>query len=194
MKNEYDRDEFITYVPPNPWKDSVSHRWKLKTEDDIKVIFEEYTKELKIWHEMWNDFGNNFQTKQKDLGILIMPTFEKLNLFDENKQISFGGGTINPSGWIQNCRDVIFNSQIQSGSELYEILKKYSFRQWGKRYSSSFDEWNTKNPEIYDEILKEIPRLIKYLDLQYTYQEMDKQRKIIRELIVKITEALAKKL
>lgn len=194
MKNEYDGDEFITTIPPNTWKDKISHRWKLKTEDDIKSLFETYTKELEIWHKMWIDFANKFQRKEKELGGIIKPVFQKFNMIKDDSLISFGKSDHDPSGWLYNCKDVIFNPEIKTGSELYEILKNYSLKQWGNEYSDNFDELFKKNPIIYDELLKTIPEMINFLDMRFTYQEMDKQRKIIRELIVKITESLAEKL
>ena len=79
LKNKYDRDEFITTIPPNPWKDKISNRWKLNTEEDIESLFEEYSAELKIWHEMWIDFANNFQGKEKALGGLLTLTFQRFD-------------------------------------------------------------------------------------------------------------------
>lgn len=194
LKNEYDGDEFITTIPPNPWKDKISHRWKLNTEEDIESLFEEYSTEHKIWHEMWIDFANNFQGKEKALGELLKPTFQIFDMIDKDGNLAFGLRELNPAGWIHNCRDVIFNSEIKSGTELYKILKNNSRLQWGERYSKYFDEWNAEIPEIYDAIIEKIPELIKYLDTRFTYQEMDKQRKIIRGLIEKLTESLAEKL
>ncbi len=45
-------------------------------------------------------------------------------------------------------------------------------------------------PELYFEILKRVPDLVKELDLQYTYQQVKGHRKILKKSIEELTLAL----
>lgn len=193
MMNVYKIRDFITEIPPNPWE-SISHAWQRRTEPDIIPLFEEYTKELEKWREMWVDFGNKCQTNRRKIGEMLEPIFKNFFMLNENGHITFGGGTISLEGWVQNCKEVIFNPAIQNRLELYKILKEHAFKKWGKNYSKYFDKWHKEDPQIYSELLKVIPNMIEMLDAEFTYDEIDQQRNILKEKIEILTNTLEGKL
>jgi len=192
MKNISDI-EFLTTIPSNPWE-KISPSWRLKTEPKIKNLFENYSKELKKWHKMWIDFGNQFQNNNKNIAMFLEPIFEELGLNKENGRFDFGGSDHDPESWLFNCQDVIFNENIANAEELYQILKKNSLKNWGDRYAITYDVWKKDIPEIYSEILKVIPQLIEGLGARYSYKEIDEQRNILKECIEGLTLALEEKL
>ena len=194
MMNVYGRREFLTYITENPWE-KITPSWRLKTEPEIKQLFDLYTQECKKWSDMWIiDFGNKFQSKEKMLSEILKSTFEKFHLLDQEGRLNFGGTTSSPQNWLHNFREVIFNDKLVNGNELYKFLKWYGIRRWGEEYAKTLDEWIEKNPEIYDELLKQIPELVKELGAKFSYTEIDKQRNVLKELIEKLTLTLEEKL
>lgn len=191
MMNIYDT-EFFTSIPSNPW-DDISPSWRLKTNPEIKNLFKNYSKELEKWHNIWVDFTNQFQKNNKNIAEFLEPIFEKFGLIKENDRFVFGGSTHDAESWLFNCQDVIFNENIANGEELYQILKRNSIKKWGDRYAITYDTWKKEIPEIYNEILKMIPKLMKVLGAMYSYKEIDEQRNILKKSIEELTLALEKK-
>ena len=64
----------------------------------------------------------------------------------------------------------------------------------GDRYAITYDAWKKEIPEIYNEILKVIPKLIDGLEAKYSYKEIDVQRNILKKSIEELTLALEEKL
>jgi len=193
MMNIYQRQDFITDIPQNPWE-NLSHTWKLRTDEEIKKLFENFENELQIWRLMWIDFGNKFQNNHKDIAKFLDPVFEKFKLIKEDGRFNFGGSNHDSENWLFNCQDVIFNENIPNGEELYQILKAEGMRRYREEYAITYDAWKKEIPEIYNEILKVIPKLVEVLDAKYSYEEIDKQRNILKEKIEKLTLALEEKL
>ena len=195
MKNVYESRDFITQVPPNPWKDALTHSQRLNTEPEMKELFENYTKEHDIWNKMWIiDFGNKFTDKIEQLGEILKPVFEKYGLLDTRGVIMAGRWSKTPKDWLYNAQFVICNEKIRDRDELYQILKNDAKRRYGEEPSQHLDEWHNNNPEIFTYILKSIPKLVKILDTRYSYAELDKQRRVLRDIIEKLTLALEEKL
>jgi len=193
MKNIYDRRNFITEVPDNKWRD-LEHYWKLNTESDMKNLFEEYSKQLTIWHNIWVDFGNKYQRKQKEFHKFVEPIFAKFNLLDDNQNLLLRDGDRSIENWFNECHDIIFDDTVQDRNTLYENLKNYTVQKWGERHSRIYDVWFKEIPAIYDELLKIVPTLVKELDADYTYEELNKQRNILKNCIEKLTIALEEKI
>jgi len=194
IKNEYDRDEFIITIPPNPWKDTISHRWRFKTESDIKPLFENYTKELEKWHDMWIDFGNKCMKERSKLGGLLVPIFLNNDLLDSHSTIIIDEDEIITSQvWLQNCQEVIFNDTISNPEQLYIILLNFTRKKWGSKYSTHLTTWYHNDPKIFQDLLFFIPTLVKELGSKFSYKQIDEQRKILRACIVQLTMALEQK-
>ena len=193
MKNIFERREFITEIPPNPWE-KLEHYWKLKTEPEMRELFENFEKELGVWRLMWIDFGNKYQNKQKDIAKFLDPVFKKFKLIKEDGRFVFGGSNHDSESWLFNCQDVIFNENISNWDELYQILKVDGMRRYREEYVTTYDIWKKEIPEIFNEILLVIPKLVEGLGAKYSYEEIDKQRKVLKENIEKLTLALENKL
>jgi hypothetical protein len=56
------------------------------------------------------------------------------------------------------------------------------------------DEWHNSKPELFTDLLKIIPDLVKGLGAKHSYAEIDEQRKILKDIIEKLTIALEDKL
>jgi len=193
MKSIFERREFIIEIPDNPWNDIESY-WKLKIESEMRELFETYEKERNIWHKMWIRFENQFQQNQKDIAQFLNPIFEKFNLIEKNGRFLFGESHRDSESWLYNCHYEIFNENISTGEELYQILKTNAISRWGKDYAISYDIWKKEVPEIYDEILHVIPKLIENLGAKYSYKQIDGQRQKLKKSIEKLTLSLEEKL
>jgi len=191
MRNVYDDREFIVTVPPNPWRDLEKY-WQLKTEPEIRELFEDYTQELETWSMMWINFSNCFQHNRDKIGDAIAPAFEQCGLLVDGS-INYGSDNSTPKNWLHNFQNVIFNNGIQNKLELYHILRKEAKRRW-KDYEKPLEKWMRENPKIFDEILKLLPKLVKELGAKYSYQDIDTQRITLKSRVEEVTEALQKKL
>lgn len=193
MMGVYQSRNFITFVPQDPWE-RILPSWKLKTENDIRKLFVNYSNELATWRMMWVHFGNKFQTNRDKLGNVLIPAFAECGLLDKNGNVNYYNYSQPPKEWLHNVQYVIFNDKIQNPNELYKILKDETKRQYGQEYSEHIDNWKHNNPQIFTEILKLIPDLISGLDSKYSYQEIDMQRQILRKSIEDLTLGLEEKL
>lgn len=191
--NAYKTRDFITYSPGNTW-DNLEAYAKFKTEEEMVKLLDRYSTDLNKWQLMWTDFQNNFQNKRENLAKIVKPAFEKTNLLDDTGRINnLDGDVWDVAGWLHNCSDVLFNADIKTEEELYKILRDYAVRRWGT-FTEMLDKWKKEKPEIYSEILKAIPNLVKNLGAKYSYHQMDVQRQILKESIEKLTYALEQKL
>ena len=127
MMNEYGRREFIDTTPSNKWKDLESF-WRLKTEPEMRELFEQYTGELKKWHPMWINYANNFQHHQSELSEIIKPAFEKVGLLMNNHISLPEGSLIDPKDWLHAFMFVIFDNNIHGKEELYKVLLDFSIK------------------------------------------------------------------
>ncbi len=194
MKNEYNGREFITTIPPDPWKTKISNTWKLKTEPEMRQLFEDYSKELQVWHRMWVDFGNNFQSKKNKLGEIIRPAFRDSGILNEDGNIPLSESSyIEMGSFLENFRDVIFDDTIYTGEQMYDVLINYA-KHWQRGLVILLEKWQKENPIIFSEMPKYIPDLISGLELNYSSEQYKNQRKILKESIEKLTLALEEKL
>jgi len=193
IKKAYDSREFITFPPSNPWRD-LTPSWHYRTEPEMVKMYEAYDEAINQYQEMWSDFGNKFIEKRDKIGELLRPVFEKYGLLDQNGDVNYGGIKHPPREWLHNCQDVIFNDTIRDGEELYQILKKDAIRKYGKKYSLFLDEWKSKYPNIFTDLLNLIPELVYELGTKHSYTELDERRKILKATLEKLTLALQEKL
>lgn len=193
MKNIFDTRDSNYGVPKDPWK-SVSNAWKLKTENEIKQLFKKYSENQQIYHDMWVDYANEFQGKRGIIGEIFRPAFEKFNLIKEDGYIPLSKtSSIDLGNFMEYLQDIIYNDDVNNAEEFYEILHDHAKKtKWGYLYL--LEKWKDENPELYFEILQLIPKLVKELDLQYSYQEVDRHRKILKKSIEELTMALEGKL
>lgn len=192
MMNVY-KMKFIDGIPDDPWERLTAYA-KLKTEPDMKELFENYAKELKMWSTMRIDFENSFQNKRDNVANILIPVFQRTGLADEIGRIDNGeGSTWGLQDWVHNCNDVLFDNRIQNEEDLYQSLRKDMIRRWGRFYGM-LDKWKKEKPGIYAEILKLIPEFIRVLGAKYSYHQIDEQRQILKESIEKLTLALEDKL
>lgn len=193
LKNDLDRSGFAVNYPTNPWRDSLTHAWRLRTEPEMVSLFEQYSKELDKWKVIEVDFEGKFHDKEKTLSNMIKPAFEKCEMIKENGNIQLGLQELDPKGWLFNCRYGIFNPAIKNEEELYQILKNEAVRYYGKKYAEYLDNWKNEKPEIFTEICRLIPDLTKELG-SYTYQEINAQREALKLRLEDLIFALEAKL
>jgi len=185
--------EFIDTVPDNPWIHLEPYH-RIKTESDIRELFEDYEKERNIWHTMWIDTGNKTSDKQKEFDEILRPIFSTYLKVDQNGAMDFCGRLMVPVDWFREYKDVILNTEIKTIEELQKILKDYALKKWGKQHSQCYDKWEKEYPSLYSDLLRIIPKLVETVNADYTYQEIDAQRWILKKRIEVLTDALEEKL
>lgn len=185
--------DFITSIPINPWND-IEPYWKRKTDPEIKDLFEEYEAERNKWHYIWIEFANKFNANKNEIAKILEPQFKKFNFLNDDNSFTFGDTRQNITGWLQTCMDVIFNNEIQDEDELYHILKSYSAKHWGEKHAKGYEVWKKDNPLVYVEIFYAIPEMVKTLNSNHSYQEIDIQRNLLRGKIEFLVDALEKNL
>lgn len=184
---------FITSIPTNPWNE-IKPYWKRKTDPEIKDLFEEYEVERNKWHYIWIEFANKFNRNKKEIANSLEPIFKKFNLLNEDGSFTFGDNTQSIEGWLQNCMDVLFNNEIQDEHELYGVLKNYSTKHWGEKHGKGYEICKKDNPLVFVEIFNAIPEMIKKLNSNYSYQEIDYRRNLLRAKINFLIDALERNL
>ena len=193
MHNIMKSSEFIDTVPDNPWL-HLEPYLKIKIESNMQELFEEYEKERNIWHTMWVDFANKASSKRKEIGEILNPIFATYFPVDQSGNMNIGGMSMTPHDWFLGCKDVLLNTKISSDKELQKILKDYALKKWGKRHSAYYDEWKVQYPSFYPDLFGIISKLVEVVDADYTYQEIDSQRNILKKRMSVLTDALEDKL
>lgn len=194
LKNEYDRSEFIATIPSNPWKDKVSHAWKLKTESEIRQLFEKYSNELKKWHELWIGFANAFQEQQHKLGKIVAKAFDAAGMLHGNDHVQLDEKTtMEPRMWLHAFNQVIFDPEIKSAEELYHILLDYA-QKTKNGHAKWIEEWWKSNNGFYSNLLELLPELTNNFKCSITKKQLDEQRNVIKKCIEELTSGLEDKL
>jgi len=146
MMNVYEKSDFITEVPLNPWKEKISHGWKLRTEPEIKTLFEEYTTELEAWQKMFVSRENDFLYQRGKIGESIAVAFKQAGLLDQNNSIVLDKRhTINPNEWANAFRFVLFDPANTNASKLYQRMVEFSkitnngHEEWLERFNARTD-------------------------------------------------------
>lgn len=191
MMNEYKIREFIVTIPSNKWKD-LEPFWQLKTEQEIKNLFEEYSIELEKWHKTWIGFSNNFQNKRHELSQIIRQAFDKSRLL-EGEMISLSDSKIAPQDWLDAFKFVLFDDKIEWDDQLYKILLDFSIKT-KNGHQKWLEKWYEHKPDIFSSILELIPLLTKKLESPILLEQINNQRETLKMLIEKLTLQLEEKL
>lgn len=191
MMNEYKIREFIVTIPSNKWKD-LEPFWQLKTEPEMKNLFEEYSIELEKWHKTWIGFSNNFQNKRHELGQIIRQAFDKSSLL-EGEMISLSDSKIAPQDWLDAFKFVLFDDKIEWDDQLYKILLDFTIKT-KNGHQKWLEKWYEHKPDIFSSILELIPLLTKKLESPISLEHINNQRETLKMLIEKLTLQLEEKL
>ena len=164
LMNVFEKRNFLAEVPPNAWK-KVSHRWKLKTELEMKELFEEYTKELEIWHKLFVERENDFFHQNKKIADHVTVAFQRANLIDQNNSIVLDErSTMQPKDWVHAFRNVLFDPANTNASELHRRLVEFSIQtsngheRWLNRFNDRTDLFRylaTILPTIREDLIQE---------------------------------------
>ena len=143
---------------------------------------------------MWIDFGNAFQSKRKQLGNIIAPVFKEFNLLLDNGNIPLSkNSSIEPGGFLENFRDVIFKMGINSRDEFYEMLHTFASKKI-PGLLPLLEKWWDENPQLYAGLCWCVPDLVQTLESKYSYEQIDQHRKVLKKSIEILTLALEEKL
>jgi len=194
MKNVYERREFITKIPPDPWKQKIENYWKLKTEPEMRELFENYSNERQTWEQMWTRFEKEFDERQHPLGKIVAKAFDKTGLLHGGDHIQLDQKTtIAPHNWLKAFTEVIFDNDIHSAKQLYEILLDHAKKTNSGHHIWLEDWWNDNNG-LYSNILEVIPELVNKFNCSITSEQLDKQREKLKNSVEQLTKSLEVKL
>ena len=194
MINIYNSRKFIHRIPENKWIE-LEPFWRLKTEPEMKEIFEKYTEEREKWSKLWIEFANAFQNQQHALGTIVAKAFDKAGLIkDKNSHIFLDDrSSMESRNWIQAFDQVIFDTSTNDPEALYQNLLNYSI-QTKNGHQRWLEKWWNENNGLFSNLLEIIPELKRNFSCSVTKQQLDEQREILKESIEKLTLALEQKL
>ena len=195
MKNVYDSSDFITNIPPDPWRENISNRWKLKTEPEIKGLFEKYTKERETWSYICVEFGNAMQSQHHKLGDIVSKAFKGSGLIqDGTSYIRLDErSTMDARDWIKAFDHIILDIHTNNPETLYQNLLNYSI-QTKNGHRHWLEKWWNDNNGFYSNLLEVIPELKRNFICSVTTQQLDEQREPLKKSIKELTIALEEKL
>jgi len=193
MKNVYAAREFITDVPANPWKNEVSHTWKLKTEVEIKELFEEYSKELVIWNQMYIERENDFLHQETKIAESVSVAFERAGLINKNNSIVLDARhTMDVKNWVHKFRYVLFDPVNANATKLHKKLVEFAkltddvHARWLDRLSERTD--------LFRYLAQILPSIREEFDTKISDKELELEREKLKVIIEKLTLALEEKL
>lgn len=195
MMNVYTSlESIIESVPPDPWLGKIDSYWKLKTEDDMRELFEKYSDKRQMWENLLKEFDKKFDEQQLILGNILTKGFNETGLLHNEDHFQFGhNSTMQVKDWLRAFRYIIFDSEITNAKDLYEILSDYSLKTRNGHYQRLKGWWDENNG-LYTNILKVIPELVIQFHCSVSKQQIIQQRKVLQESIEKLTLALEEKL
>lgn len=182
-------DKFKIHVI-NPWKD-ISPSVKLKIEDDIKQLFEEFTSKLSEWYTTLSRVNQNFTINKAKLGEIISPSFARVSLTKPDGHIILDShSSQDPKDWIDAFKFMIFDEEIINEQILYEKLVKYAL-DTENGHLRWIQDWKTQKPTLFGHIFDTLPQLREVLRIDFFNEDMQKEKEnisILEEKIIKILE------
>lgn len=192
MVNVHQNMDFIDFVPENPWK-NIPANWKVNTEKEMVMLFDEYTEISEQWRILRSDFIRNYNVRKPKLTQIIVNAFKKTKLLNDDEKIILDEGTISPSDWLDVFRMVIFDWEITSGKDLYRILYDHAkLSQSG--HEKWIKQWWDSNNGVHSNLFEIIPDLIDKLDSPISKKMLDDKKAELRESIKKLTIVLENKI
>ncbi len=177
----------------NPWK-NISPSVKLKIEDDIKQLFEEFTAKLSDWNTTFSRVDQNFTINKAKLGEIISPAFARVNLIKPDGHIILDSRTSQqPDAWIDAFKFIIFDEMIVNDQILCEKLVKYA-RDTENGHLRWLQDWKTQKPTLFGHIFDMLPQLRKVLRIESYNEEMQKEKEDISNLLEQIIKILEKRI
>lgn len=191
MMNVYERGEFIMVKPENPWE-TVSKALRLKTESDVKELFEEYTKELRIWNILFTERESEFTQNLHNILESVSYAFKHEKLSVNGSVQLDGSNTMAVYDWIREYRYVLFDSRIKNANQLHDRLLEFAqttqnnHERWLNRFSEKTD--------LYRTLMKILPDIIKDNDIRICDGPMTLETQKIQEIVEKLIKLLEEKL
>lgn len=192
MKNVYDRRKYLEEIPPNPWND-LTNALKLKTEPEMKELFNEYSRELDKWHLMFIDRENDYFRQRKELSQIIESAFNQAGLLNTGGNIRLPKDqNISLDSWLDTHKFVLLDPSVNSVAELIEKLLNlaHSRSSWHEKTLQHFNE----KTDLFRFLAPLLPKLRDSFKTEVSYEELSKQREVMKSLIERVTTALEDKL
>jgi len=193
MMTIHENPDKFKILTVNPWKD-ISPSFKLKIEDDIKQLFEEFTSKLSDWHTTLSRVNQNFTINKAKLGEIISPSFAQVSLTKPDGYIILDShASQQPEAWIDAFKFIIFDEEIINEQILYEKLVKYA-RDTENGHLRWLQDWKTQKPTLFGHIFDTLPQLREVLRIDFFNEEMQKEKENISILVEKIIKTLEKRI
>ncbi len=192
MKIHEDPDKFKT-ITSNPWKD-LEPSSKLKVEDDIKQLFEEFTTKLSDWQITISRLQQNYIINQVLLGDIIKKAFEKGSLIKPDGHILLDERTSQePRYWIEAFKFIIFDDTITNETILYTKLLDFA-TQTNNGHQRWLQDWHEKIPILYSYIFESLLELRSLVKFEVHNEQVQKQKEQMTSIVQNIVTILETKL
>jgi hypothetical protein len=189
MMKIYENSDAFKILTVNPWKD-ISPSSKLKIEEDIKQLFEEFTSKLSDWHTTLSRVNQNFTINKAKLGEIITSAFARVSLTKPDEMIILDSHSSQyPKDWIDAFKFIIFDEEIINEQILYEKLVKFA-RDTENGHLRWLQDWKTQKPTLFGHIFDTLPQLREVLRVDFINEDMQKEKESISILVEKIIKIL----
>ncbi|GEM_PF-3847109 len=189
MKIHENPDKFKT-ITTNPWKELPPSQ-KLKVEDDLKELFEQFTKELGNWQIALSRAQQSITINQTKLGEIIRQAFELVSLTDAYGNIILDSrSSMSTKNWIDTFKFIIFDESIPDENILYEKLLTFAGKS-NNGHQGWLQDWKRSKPELYVYLHAKLANLRNAIKIESLSEDLQKEKKnmdIIVEKIIKILQ------
>jgi len=191
IMNIFEKREFFTRVE-NPWK-NISHSWKLRTEPEMKNLFEEYTENSDTWNKIFETLDKNSIHLDKTITDILKPVFRDSGLLNERDEIILDQNhNMQVIDWWRKFRFVLFDEDLSDYHHLYDRLAEFAKLTPDEHVVWLEDFYRETN--LLRELFWEIPKIKRAFDSKISFSDLKVQHKILKESIEKLKLALVEKL
>lgn len=188
------RNFFSDYT--NPWKE-MSPSWKLRTESDIKYLFEEYSKQLEIWNKLFRIVEEDFFLNVGEIANSLNIAFERNNRLqkDDSGRGSIrldGRHTMSTTDWVRKFKYVLFDEDITNQNQLYDQLVKFA-----KLTHDEHEAWLVRfndTTDVFRDMMNILPSIREEFDFKLRMKELKSEHLKLKGIIEKLKSALEEKL
>lgn len=189
MVTIYENPDKFKTVPSNPWKE-LPPSSKLKVEEDLKNLFEQYTKELENWHIALSRANQSILINQVRLGDTIRHAFEYVSLINSNGDIILDrNSTMTPKNWIETFKFIIFDQSISNENNLYDKLLEFAGKT-NNGHQRWLQDWKRERPELYTHLFVKLPELRNVVQIEVLNEELQKEQQSMNNLVEQIVKLL----
>lgn len=176
----------------NPWG-NISPALKLNTEQDVKILFEEFSRDVESWNAMLTQIESDFTHQEVNLASILESSFLEARLINNFKDIQLDDKTSTSLlNWFKVFRYVLIDPTITDSHTLYEKLHEYSIlnknghAKWLKQFAV--------DTSLFSYMINWLPDIRREFNSKIKFEELDRQREKLLKNYEKLFHTLEEKI